>query len=94
MGKFWFFQMQAYPFECLALSLGNANFKGNGYLLNWDDKSFGIIGMRGIKTLSPLAMPVIIVARATFGPRCVMDVMHVTSHPPTRDLPEAAIGQS
>ncbi|GBN77735.1 hypothetical protein AVEN_48703-1 [Araneus ventricosus] len=24
----------------------------------------------------------------------VMDLMHVTSHPPTRDLPEAAIGQS
>ncbi|GBM85971.1 hypothetical protein AVEN_88344-1 [Araneus ventricosus] len=23
-----------------------------------------------------------------------MDLMHVTSHPPTRDLPEAAIGQS
>ncbi|GBL99226.1 Prolyl 4-hydroxylase subunit alpha-1, partial [Araneus ventricosus] len=25
---------------------------------------------------------------------CTMDLMHVTSHPPTRDLPEAAIGQS
>ncbi|GBN36350.1 hypothetical protein AVEN_191369-1 [Araneus ventricosus] len=23
-----------------------------------------------------------------------MDLMHVTSHPPTRDLPEAVIGQS
>ncbi|GBO45874.1 hypothetical protein AVEN_34259-1 [Araneus ventricosus] len=23
-----------------------------------------------------------------------MDLMHVTSHPPTRDLPEAAIGQT
>ncbi|GBL73698.1 hypothetical protein AVEN_230690-1 [Araneus ventricosus] len=24
----------------------------------------------------------------------LMDLMHVTSHPPSRDLPEAAIGQS
>ncbi|GBO05038.1 hypothetical protein AVEN_179758-1 [Araneus ventricosus] len=28
--------------------------------------------MRGIKALSPLAMPVITVARTTFGPRCVI----------------------
>ncbi|GBM28639.1 hypothetical protein AVEN_621-1 [Araneus ventricosus] len=26
--------------------------------------------------------------------RNLMDLIHVTSHPPTRDLPEAAIGQS
>ncbi|GBN54052.1 hypothetical protein AVEN_107096-1, partial [Araneus ventricosus] len=57
--------MYACPFECLSLSLANANFKGNRYLLNLDGKSFGIIGMRGIKTLS---MPVITVARTTFGP--------------------------
>ncbi|GBN51563.1 hypothetical protein AVEN_145153-1 [Araneus ventricosus] len=56
-------------FECLALSLVIANFKGNCYLLNWDGKSFRIIGMRGIKTLSPLGRPVITVARTTFGPR-------------------------
>ncbi|GBN33542.1 hypothetical protein AVEN_26350-1 [Araneus ventricosus] len=52
MGKIWFFQMYACPFECLALSLANANFKENCYLLNLDGKSFGIIGMREIKTLS------------------------------------------
>ncbi|GBL81767.1 hypothetical protein AVEN_93529-1 [Araneus ventricosus] len=28
--------------------------------------------MRGIKTLSPLAMPVIMIARTVFGPRCVI----------------------
>ncbi|GBM09261.1 hypothetical protein AVEN_59239-1 [Araneus ventricosus] len=44
--------MHACPFECLALSLANANFKGNCYLLNLDGKSFGIIGMLEIKTLS------------------------------------------
>ncbi|GBM46043.1 hypothetical protein AVEN_164056-1 [Araneus ventricosus] len=44
--------MYACLFECLALSLENANFKGNCYLLNLDDKSFGIIGMREIKTIS------------------------------------------
>ncbi|GBM07417.1 hypothetical protein AVEN_26488-1 [Araneus ventricosus] len=59
-------------FECLALSLANAIFKGNCYVLNCDGKSFGIIGVRGIKALSPLAMPVIRVARTTFEPRCVI----------------------
>ncbi|GBN68099.1 hypothetical protein AVEN_104933-1 [Araneus ventricosus] len=44
--------MYACPFECLALSLANANFKGNFYLLNLDGKSFSIVGMREIKTLS------------------------------------------
>ncbi|GBO34535.1 hypothetical protein AVEN_202461-1 [Araneus ventricosus] len=72
MGKIRFLQMYACSFECLALSLANANFKGNCHLLNWDGKSFGIIGMRGIKTLSPFAMPIITVARTTFGPRCVI----------------------
>ncbi|GBM92001.1 hypothetical protein AVEN_27600-1 [Araneus ventricosus] len=52
MGKIWFFQMYACPFECLTLTLANANFKGNCYLFNLDGKSFGIIGMREIKTLS------------------------------------------
>ncbi|GBM26010.1 hypothetical protein AVEN_141971-1 [Araneus ventricosus] len=46
--------------------------KGNCYLLNLECKSFGIIGMSGIKTLSHLAMPVITVARTTFGPKCVI----------------------
>ncbi|GBN14157.1 hypothetical protein AVEN_137124-1 [Araneus ventricosus] len=64
--------MYACPFECLVLILANDNFKGNCYLLNLERKSFGIIGMRGIKTLSPLAMAIITVARMTFGPRCVI----------------------
>ncbi|GBN76913.1 hypothetical protein AVEN_41528-1 [Araneus ventricosus] len=64
--------MYSWHFECLVLSLANAIFKGNCYLLNWDGKSFGTIGMRGIKILSPLAMPVITVARTTFGPTCVI----------------------
>ncbi|GBO19220.1 hypothetical protein AVEN_39916-1 [Araneus ventricosus] len=69
MRKIWFFQKYACSFECLALSLEYANFKGNCYLLNWDGKFFGIIGMRGIKKLSPLAIPVITVAGTTFSPR-------------------------
>ncbi|GBN93306.1 hypothetical protein AVEN_10482-1, partial [Araneus ventricosus] len=60
--------MCACPFEYLALSLANANFKGNCYLSNLDGKSFGIIGMRGIKIISPLDMPVITVARTTVEP--------------------------
>ncbi|GBL90036.1 hypothetical protein AVEN_178428-1 [Araneus ventricosus] len=64
--------MYAYPCECLPLSLAIANFKGNCYLLNLDGRYFGIIAMRGIKTLSPLTMPVITVARTTFGHRCVI----------------------
>ncbi|GBN89900.1 hypothetical protein AVEN_104069-1 [Araneus ventricosus] len=72
MRKMRFFQTFACPFPCLPLSLANANFKGNCYLLNLDGISFGIIGMRGIKTLSPLTMPVITVARTTFGHRCVI----------------------
>ncbi|GBM21506.1 hypothetical protein AVEN_249931-1 [Araneus ventricosus] len=44
--------MYACIFECLALSLPNANFKGNFYRLNLNGKSFGIIGMHEIKTLS------------------------------------------
>ncbi|GBO13465.1 hypothetical protein AVEN_60291-1 [Araneus ventricosus] len=64
--------MFACPFECLPLSLANSNFKGNCYLLNLDGKSFGIIGMRGIKILSPPSVPVITVVRTTFVPRCVI----------------------
>ncbi|GBO35464.1 hypothetical protein AVEN_50206-1 [Araneus ventricosus] len=64
--------MYGCTFECLALSLANVNFKGNCYLLNWDGKSFGVIGMRGIKNISPLAMPVITVAGTTFSPRYVI----------------------
>ncbi|GBN20890.1 hypothetical protein AVEN_242143-1 [Araneus ventricosus] len=45
-------QLYACPFECLALNLANAHFKGNCYLLNLDGKFFSIIGMREIKTLS------------------------------------------
>ncbi|GBM11153.1 hypothetical protein AVEN_243024-1 [Araneus ventricosus] len=62
--------MYACPFQCLALSLANAIFKGNCYHLNRDDKSFGIIGRRGIKTLLPIS--VITLAFTTFGPRCVI----------------------
>ncbi|GBN13029.1 hypothetical protein AVEN_144408-1 [Araneus ventricosus] len=72
MRKIWFFQMYAYHFECLALSLANAIFTGICYLLNWDGKSFGIIGMRVIKTLSPLALPIITVTRMTFGLNCAI----------------------
>ncbi|GBM29503.1 hypothetical protein AVEN_212235-1 [Araneus ventricosus] len=64
--------MFACPFECLPLSPANANFKGNCYLSNLDGKSFGIIRMRGIKILSPLAVPVITVVRTTLVPRCVI----------------------
>ncbi|GBM18675.1 hypothetical protein AVEN_164789-1 [Araneus ventricosus] len=64
--------MFACHFECLPLRLANANFKGNCYLLNLNGKSFGIIRMRGIKTLSPLAVPVITVVRTIFVPRCVI----------------------
>ncbi|GBM42129.1 hypothetical protein AVEN_99052-1 [Araneus ventricosus] len=60
------------PFECLLLSLANANFKGNCHLLYVDGKSFDVIGMRGIKKLSHLTMPVITVVRTTFGHRCVI----------------------
>ncbi|GBL77827.1 hypothetical protein AVEN_197084-1 [Araneus ventricosus] len=48
--------------------MANAILKGNCNLLNLDDKSVDIIGIRGIKTLSPFAMPVITVARAIFRP--------------------------
>ncbi|GBM09530.1 hypothetical protein AVEN_100438-1 [Araneus ventricosus] len=64
--------MYACHFQCLALSLANAIFKGICYLLNRDDKSFGIIGRRGIKTLSLLSISVITVAFTTFGPRCII----------------------
>ncbi|GBN20275.1 hypothetical protein AVEN_226150-1 [Araneus ventricosus] len=70
MGKIWFFQMYACHFQCLALSLENDIFTGICYLLNCDDKSFGVIGRRGIKTLSLLPIPVITVAFTTFVPRC------------------------
>ncbi|GBN94251.1 hypothetical protein AVEN_106186-1 [Araneus ventricosus] len=72
MRKIWFFQVYACHFECLALILANAIFKGNYYLLNFDVKSFSNIGMHGIITLSSLPMPVITVARTTFGPKCVI----------------------
>ncbi|GBM61542.1 hypothetical protein AVEN_129187-1 [Araneus ventricosus] len=64
--------MYAYPFECLARSLAIANFKGRCCLQNWDGKSFGIIGMSGIKTLSPFSIPIMTVACTTFGPKCVI----------------------
>ncbi|GBM29825.1 hypothetical protein AVEN_48274-1 [Araneus ventricosus] len=72
MGKIWFFQMYACHFQCLALSLANDIFTGICYLLNRDDKSFGVIGRRGIKTLSLLPISVITVAFTTFVPRCVI----------------------
>ncbi|GBL65962.1 hypothetical protein AVEN_198528-1 [Araneus ventricosus] len=64
--------MYACHFQCLALSLVNGIFKGICYLLNRDDKSFGIIGRHGIKTLSLLPISVITVAFMPFGPRCVI----------------------
>ncbi|GBL70349.1 hypothetical protein AVEN_191292-1 [Araneus ventricosus] len=72
MGKVWFFQIYACHFQCLALSLANDIFKGICYLLNCDDKSFGVIGRRGIKTISLLPISVITVAFTTFVPRCVI----------------------
>ncbi|GBM08151.1 hypothetical protein AVEN_214481-1 [Araneus ventricosus] len=72
MGKIWFFLIYGCHFECLALSLTNAVFKGDCCLMNWDSKSCGIIRVRGIKTLFPLSMTVITVARTTFGPKCVI----------------------
>ncbi|GBO26527.1 hypothetical protein AVEN_253956-1 [Araneus ventricosus] len=68
-------------FQCLVPSLANDIFKGICYLLNSDDKSFGIIGRRGIKTLSLLPISVITVAFTTFGPRCV-----ICNHVPLRSL--------
>ncbi|GBL84011.1 hypothetical protein AVEN_100874-1 [Araneus ventricosus] len=72
MGKIWFFQMYACHFQCLALSLANDIFTEICYLLNCDDKSFGVIGRHGIKTLSLLPISVITVAFTTFVPRCVI----------------------
>ncbi|GBN40772.1 hypothetical protein AVEN_76808-1 [Araneus ventricosus] len=72
MGKIWFFQMYACHFQCLALSLANDIFKGICCLLNWDEKSFGIIGRRGIKILSLLPISVLTVAFMLFGPWCVI----------------------
>ncbi|GBM75904.1 hypothetical protein AVEN_241356-1 [Araneus ventricosus] len=59
-------------FQYLPLSLANDIFKGICCLLNSDDKSFGIIGKRGIKILSPLPISVITVAFTAFVPRCVI----------------------
>ncbi|GBN90545.1 hypothetical protein AVEN_36945-1 [Araneus ventricosus] len=72
MGKIWFFQMYACHFQCLALSLANDIFKGICYLLNRDDKSFGVNGRRGIETFSLLPISVITVAFTKFGPRCLI----------------------
>ncbi|GBN36349.1 hypothetical protein AVEN_25528-1 [Araneus ventricosus] len=63
--------MNACHFQCLVLSLANDIFKGICYLLNRDDKSFGVIGRRGIKRLSLLPISVMTVAFTTFVPRCV-----------------------
>ncbi|GBM57089.1 hypothetical protein AVEN_261429-1 [Araneus ventricosus] len=64
--------MYACHFQYLALSLANDIFKGICYLLNRDDKSFGVIGRLGIKTLSLLPISVITVAFTTFVCRCVI----------------------
>ncbi|GBM99556.1 hypothetical protein AVEN_93118-1 [Araneus ventricosus] len=63
--------MYACHFQCLALSLANDIFTGICYLLN-RDKSFGVIGRRGIETLSLLPISVITVAFTTFVPRCLI----------------------
>ncbi|GBO26443.1 hypothetical protein AVEN_136569-1 [Araneus ventricosus] len=64
--------MYACHFQCLALSLANYIFKRICYLLNRDDKSFGIIERRGIKTLFLLPISVVTVVFMTFGTRCVI----------------------
>ncbi|GBO32944.1 hypothetical protein AVEN_74145-1 [Araneus ventricosus] len=64
--------MYACHFQCLALSLAKDIFTGIFYLLNRDDKSFGVIGRRGIKTLSLLPISVITIAFTPFVPRCVI----------------------
>ncbi|GBM90378.1 hypothetical protein AVEN_175921-1 [Araneus ventricosus] len=69
MSKIWLFQMYACHFQCLAMSLENDTFTEICYLLNCDHKSFGVIGRRGIKTLSLLPISVITVAFTTFVPR-------------------------
>ncbi|GBM96696.1 hypothetical protein AVEN_171872-1 [Araneus ventricosus] len=61
--------MYACYFQCLALSLENDIFTEICYLLNCDDKSFGVIGRRGIKTHSLIPISVITVAFTTFVPR-------------------------
>ncbi|GBM10930.1 hypothetical protein AVEN_171418-1 [Araneus ventricosus] len=66
--------MYACHFQCLALSLENDIFTEICYLLNCDDKSFGVIGRRGIKTLSLLPISVITVAFTTFVPRATLGV--------------------
>ncbi|GBN68242.1 hypothetical protein AVEN_180578-1 [Araneus ventricosus] len=53
-------------------SLANDIYKGICCLLNRDDKSFGIIGRRGIKIHSLLPISVVTVAFMTFGPRYVI----------------------
>ncbi|GBM25337.1 hypothetical protein AVEN_232469-1 [Araneus ventricosus] len=52
--------------------MGKDFFKGKCYILNLGGKSFCIIGMRGMKALSPVAKPVITVALTTFGLTCVI----------------------
>ncbi|GBM07835.1 hypothetical protein AVEN_103740-1 [Araneus ventricosus] len=59
-------------FQYLPLSLANDILKGICCLLNRDDKSFGIIGRRGIKILSLLPISVVTVAFMTFAPWCVI----------------------
>ncbi|GBN15024.1 hypothetical protein AVEN_95195-1 [Araneus ventricosus] len=60
------------PLSVSGLSLANDILKGICCLLNWDNKSFGIIGRRGIKILSLLPISVITIAFITFGPWCVI----------------------
>ncbi|GBM32925.1 Transposable element Tcb1 transposase [Araneus ventricosus] len=93
MGKIWFFQMYACTFECLALSLPNANFKGNFKLLNLDGKTFGIIRMREILVLSFLN------TLTTFGPRCSICIRaqsrhHLPKELRWRDIERLEAGQS
>ncbi|GBM24935.1 hypothetical protein AVEN_23466-1 [Araneus ventricosus] len=72
MRKIWFLNVRLPLSMCLALSLANDIFKVICYCLNRDDKSFGIVGRRGTKTLSLLPISVITVAFMTFGPSCLI----------------------
>ncbi|GBM62606.1 hypothetical protein AVEN_197350-1 [Araneus ventricosus] len=64
--------MYIFHFQYLALSLTNDIYKGICCLLNRDDKSFDIIGRRGIKIHSLVPISVVTVAFMMFGPRCVI----------------------
>ncbi|GBM11314.1 hypothetical protein AVEN_13553-1 [Araneus ventricosus] len=82
--------MYIFHFQYLALSLTNDIFKGICCLLNRDDKSFGIIGRRGIKIHSLLPISVVTVAFMTLGPSLVLAMFHNIFD----TVPERPVGNS